>query len=182
MREMIRMRITVLFCNARARCCAPFTPIRFLGRFSVVSVCVKTYSWEYERDDENEGSPCYFLMHQPDVLLQCLRLISTPSQQYRSVGLDLVWWESVWKSTDGDIGKLKRGWGSPCCFVMHQPDVVHRCFRFDSSWDWVCSVPVWKRVDSNMGKLKRYSDHGIISQCISQMFCSDVSDLIRVEI
>jgi hypothetical protein len=36
-----RMRVTVLFCNASARCCAPTAPILLEERSSVVSVCVK---------------------------------------------------------------------------------------------------------------------------------------------
>jgi hypothetical protein len=36
-----RMRVTVLFRNVSARCCAPTSPILLEERFSVVSVCVK---------------------------------------------------------------------------------------------------------------------------------------------
>jgi hypothetical protein len=37
-----RMRITVLFRNASAKCFAPTAPISLKERFSVVSVCVKS--------------------------------------------------------------------------------------------------------------------------------------------
>ena len=64
-RERERMRITVLFRNPSARCCAPFSPISDLilceGEIrSVVSVCVKKCRWVYvlsrwrERERENE--------------------------------------------------------------------------------------------------------------------------------
>jgi hypothetical protein len=36
-----RMRVTVLFRNASAICCAPTSPIPLYVSFSVVSVCVK---------------------------------------------------------------------------------------------------------------------------------------------
>jgi hypothetical protein len=39
-RDENRMRITELFLNASAKCCAPSSPILLLLRCSVVSVCV----------------------------------------------------------------------------------------------------------------------------------------------
>jgi hypothetical protein len=38
-----RMRVTVLICNASARCCTPLSPIWLPERFSAVSVCVKKW-------------------------------------------------------------------------------------------------------------------------------------------
>ena len=96
-RERERMRITVLFRNASARCCAPLSPIWFLERSSVVSVCVKKCRWVYVlsrwREREREwGLRCCFVMHQPDVVLLSL---------WFDCRWDLVWWVSVWKSADG---------------------------------------------------------------------------------
>jgi hypothetical protein len=47
-----RMRVTVLFRNASARCCAPTSPILLFARFSVVSVWVKKWRCVYEIDEE----------------------------------------------------------------------------------------------------------------------------------
>jgi hypothetical protein len=47
-----RMRVTVLFRNASARCCAPTSPIPFKVRCSVMSVCVKKWRCVYEIDEE----------------------------------------------------------------------------------------------------------------------------------
>ncbi len=47
-------RVTVLFRNASARCCAPLSLIWFPKRSSVVSVCVKKCRWGYARDEESE--------------------------------------------------------------------------------------------------------------------------------
>jgi hypothetical protein len=57
---------------------------------------------------------------------------------------DLVWWVSVWKSADEDMREMKRVRGSPCYFVMHQPDVVLLCLRFDCCRDEVWWVSVKK--------------------------------------
>ncbi len=92
------------------------------------------------------GSPCYFVMHQPDVVLRELRF---------DWKRDWVWWVSVWKSADGDMREMKREWGSPCYFVMHQPDVVLLCLRFDSKRDLVWWVSVWKSADGDMREMKR---------------------------
>jgi hypothetical protein len=47
-----RMRITVLFRNASAKCCVPTAPVSLAKRFSVASVCVKKWRCVYEIDEE----------------------------------------------------------------------------------------------------------------------------------
>jgi hypothetical protein len=47
-----RMRITVLFRKASARCSTPLSPIWLLQRPSVVSVCVKKWKCVYEIDEK----------------------------------------------------------------------------------------------------------------------------------
>jgi hypothetical protein len=61
----------------------------------------------------------------------------------------------VWKSAHGDMREMKREWGSPCYFVMHQPDVVLLCLRFDCCRDVVWWVSVWKSADGDMREMKR---------------------------
>jgi hypothetical protein len=47
-----RMILTVLFCNASARHCAPSSLISLQERYNVVSVCTKKYRCEYEKNEE----------------------------------------------------------------------------------------------------------------------------------
>jgi hypothetical protein len=47
-----RMKVTVLFCNAFARCCAPTAPVLLPLRCSVVTVCVKKWRCVYEIDED----------------------------------------------------------------------------------------------------------------------------------
>ena len=67
-------------------------------------------------------SPCYFVMHPPDVVL--------PEVRFDCIG-DLVWWVSVWKSGDGDMSEMKRERGSPCYFVI---------FYWQRQWFYLLSL------------------------------------------
>ena len=74
-RNKRRKRVTVLFRNASARCCAPTGPISLYRRCSVVSVCVKKWIWWNEEEckrkrvtvlfrnaAENENKLIYFVL------------------------------------------------------------------------------------------------------------------------
>ena len=144
-REGERTRITVLFRNASARCCAPSHPISFSRRFSVVSVCMKKCRWVcvLSRWREREwGLQCCFVMHHPDVLLLFF---------WCHCRGDLVWWVSVWKSADGYTywldEKREREWELRCCFVTHQPDIVLLFLQRCCERDLVSWVSVWESAD-----------------------------------
>jgi hypothetical protein len=73
-RDAETTRLTMLFRTASMRCSAPSSPISLLERFSLVSDCLKKCRKGYERHEDREWrSPCYFVMHQPDVVLRELR-------------------------------------------------------------------------------------------------------------
>ena len=160
------MRITVLFRNASARCCAPLSPIWLLLSSSVVSVCVKKCRWVYllSRWRQGEwGLRCCFVMHQLDVVLLYFRYNSR---------WDLVWWVSVRKSLDRYTYCLdeEREWGLRCCFVKHQPDVVLLYLLSDCLGHLVWWVSLWKRADGYNYVLSRWrererenEDYGVVS-------------------
>ncbi len=52
MRNEKRMKITVLFRNTVARCCAPSSSMRFSERSSEVSTCVEKYGGQDDRNEE----------------------------------------------------------------------------------------------------------------------------------
>ena len=154
-----RMRITVLFRNASARCCAPLSPIWFEERYSVVSVCVKKCRWVYVlsrwREREREwGLRCCFVMHQPvdpfspiwfardpvadrlDEERECLRCCFVMHQPVvllylRFSVVSVCVKKCRWVYVLSRWREREREWGLRCCFVMHQPDIVLFYLRFD---------------------------------------------------
>jgi hypothetical protein len=65
--------ITVLFRNAWAKCCAPFSPIQFPWRFSDLSVYKNNNKIDRKSVNNKSQLLCCSLKHPPDILLLYLQ-------------------------------------------------------------------------------------------------------------
>jgi hypothetical protein len=109
-------------------------------------------------------------------------------------------WSPIWlyeRSTEVSVCmKLKTvGWGRekerrnsfvlPCYAVEHHSGVLLLDLRFDCSRDWVKWVSVWSRKQLDEKEKKEeeiLSSYRVMQYCITQMFCSLISDFIPSEI
>ena len=121
--------------NALDRYFAPWSPITFSLRSSVLSVCVKKSLCLLCWIRENSTHPAVLVMYQQDLLLVYLRF---------DCRRDGVCWVSVWKSRSVSIVLKKRKFDSPCSLVMHQTGILLFDLRFHSLLDRACWVSVWK--------------------------------------
>ncbi len=106
--------LTVLLCNAWARCCAPLAPILFQLRLRVVSVYIDRKWWICSRR-EDKLSYC--------VVVQCLSQMLCPFST-DSVPLKIESGECLYWSIMVDMQSIKRQVVLPCCCAVLEPDVV----------------------------------------------------------